>query len=258
MQLDGKVAIITGASSGIGAAAARLFAREGASLVLSARRADILDALVDAIGAEGGSAVAVPGDVGEENHAAALVDIALARFGGLDIGFNNAGIIGAMAEAPALTGEDWQRTLRTNLTGAFFGAKHQIPAMRLRGSGSVLFTSSFVGHTIGFPGMAAYGASKAGLIGLTQCLAAEHGADGIRVNALLPGGTRTPMAGDFSDDSATADTDAADAIAGLHALKRMADPEEIARAALFLASDAASFVTGSAMLVDGGNSIFKG
>ena len=252
MQLEGKTAIITGASSGIGEASARLFAREGARLVLSARRKDRLEDLAASIRRAGGEALAVPGDVQHEEHAAALVETALSRFGGLDIGFNNAGVVGAMSEVTAMTDADWQTTLQTNLTSAFHGARHQIPAMRERGRGSILFTSSFVGYTIGFPEMAAYGASKAGLIGLTQCLAVELGADGIRVNALLPGGTRTPMAGDFAHDPG-----AAERIARLHALRRMAGPEEIARAALFLASDSASFVTGTAMLVDGGNSICK-
>lgn len=252
MQLQGKVAIITGASSGIGAASAKLFAQEGARLVLGARRRDRLDGIVAAVGEMGGEAVALPGDVQEERYAAALVETALSRFGGLDIGFNNAGVIGAMSDAPSTAAEDWERTLRTNLTGAFYCAKYQIPAMYDRGAGSILFTSSFVGHTVGFPGMSAYAASKAGLIGMTRCLAVEHGPGGIRINALLPGGTRTPMAGDFSHDSK-----AAERIAQLHAVKRMADPEEIAQAALFLASDAASFVTGSAMLVDGGNSVSK-
>ena len=252
MQLQGKVAIVTGASSGIGEASAQLFASEGARLVLSGRRKARLDEVVANIREAGGEAVAVAGDVQDETHAAALVDVAVTHFGGLDIGFNNAGVVGAMKEATAMTNADWQATLQTNLTGAFNGARHQIPAMRERGAGSILFTSSFVGYTIGFPGMAAYGASKAGLIGLTQCLAVELGAIGIRVNALLPGGTRTSMAGDFATDPA-----AADRIARLHALERMAEPAEIARAALFLASDGASFVTGTAMLVDGGNSISK-
>lgn len=252
MQLHGKVAIITGASSGIGEASAKLFAQEGARLVLGGRRKDRLDEIVAEIAEEGGEAVAVSGDVQEERYAATLVEVAVSDFGGLDIGFNNAGAIGAMSDLPSMAAEDWRRTLQTNLTSAFYCAKHQIPAMQDRGAGSIVFTSSFVGHTIGFPGMAAYAASKAGLIGMAQCLAVEHGADRIRVNALLPGGTKTPMAGDFSNDP-----EASESIARLHALKRMAEPEEIARAALFLASDAASFVTGSAMLVDGGNSIAK-
>ncbi len=252
MQLDGKTAIITGASSGIGEASARLFASEGARLVLSARRSDRLEDLAAGIRRAGGEALAVAGDVQHEEHAAELVAAAVSHFGGLDIGFNNAGVIGAMSDVTAMSSADWQTTLQTNLTSAFHGAKHQASAMLERGGGSILFTSSFVGHTIGFPGMAAYGASKAGLIGLSQCLAVELGASAIRVNAILPGGTRTPMAGDFAHDPA-----AAERIARLHALRRMAAPEEIARAALFLASDNASFVTGAAMLVDGGNSIHK-
>ena len=148
-----------------------------------------------------------------------------------------------------MTAETWDRVIKTNLTSAFFAAKHQIPELIKTGNGSIAFTSSFVGHTIGLPGMGAYAAAKAGLIGLTQVLAAEHGASGLRVNALLPGGTLTPMAG---DDPSTLET-----IRNLHALKRMATAEEIARAALFLVSDASSFVTGSALIADGGNSITK-
>jgi len=252
MQLQNKVAIITGASSGIGAAAATLFAQEGAKLVLGARRKAKLDDLVSAISENGGEAVALTGDVRDESYAAELVDAACTIFGGLDVGFNNAGIIGAMADVSSMTDRHWQNVLQTNLTSAFYGAKHQISAMHDRAGGSIILTSSFVGHTTGFPGMAAYGASKAGLIGMAQCLAVEHGPAGIRVNALLPGGTKTPMAGDFSNDPS-----AAEGIAQLHALKRMAEPEEIAKAALFLASDASSFVTGSAMLADGGNSVTK-
>ncbi len=252
MRLDGKVAIITGASSGIGAASAKAFAKAGAAVILSARSKERLATVLAEIEAEGNRAVAVRGDVRDEDVAARLVDTALSAFGRLDIGFNNAGALGAMGDAATLPSQDWRDTLDTNLTSAFFGAKHQLPPMIEAGAGTLIFTSSFVGHSIGFPGMAAYGASKAGLIGLTQCLAAEVGAKGIRVNALLPGGTKTPMAGDFSDDPSMEET-----IAGFHALKRMAEPDEIAQAALFLASDAASFMTGAAMVVDGGNSILK-
>ena len=250
MDLRGKTAIITGASSGIGDAAARLFAEAGARVVVGARRQDRLDDLVRDIESAGGSAVAVAGDVRDESFAADLVDTARRHFDRLDIAFNNAGTLGTPGPVIDLSAEDWSQTIAVNLTGAFYGAKHQLAAMTE--GGSLIFCSSFVGHTIGFPGMAAYGASKAGLIGMVQCLAAEVGPAGIRVNALLPGGTRTPMVGDFA-----ADPSAADMIAGFHALKRMAEPGEIARAALFLASDAASFITGSAMLVDGGNSITK-
>ncbi|KAJ54427.1 short-chain dehydrogenase [Actibacterium mucosum KCTC 23349] len=242
-MLHDKTLIITGASSGIGASAARLCAAQGAKLVLVARRADPLQALA----AELPHAAFLVGDVAQPETAKGAVDLALDTFGGLHGAFNNAGTLGEMGPVPDMTAEAWDNAMQVNLTSAFLSAKYQIPAMT--DGGSLVFTSSFVGHTIGLPGMAAYAASKAGLIGLTQVLAAEHGAAGIRVNALLPGGTLTPMAGD----------DAAfhEAVAGMHALKRMAQPEEIAQAAAFLLSDAASFVTGTAMLADGGNSIFK-
>lgn len=251
MSLSGKTAIITGASSGIGAAAARLFAREGANVVLSGRRSDVLLEMVAEITFEGGLAASLAGDVYEEAYAGALVELAQRKFGGLDIAFNNAGTLGQMSDVPSMTLENWNAVMQTNLTSGFVGAKFQIPAILARG-GSIIFTSSFVGHTGGVPGMSAYAASKAGLIGLTQCLAVEYGARGLRVNALLPGGTRTPMADDFGSDPKTIE-----AVNAIHALGRHAAPEEIAKAALFLASDASSFVTGSAMLVEGGNSIRK-
>ncbi|MGO4711577.1 SDR family oxidoreductase [Bradyrhizobium sp. 2TAF24] len=250
--LTDKVAIVTGASSGIGRAAALLFAREGAAVVASGRRAIELDGLVAEITAAGGRALAVPGDVKDEAHAVALVAAAQSRFGGLDIAFNNAGATGHAAPVPELSVETWRDTLDTNLTSAFLGARHQIPAMLARGGGALIFTSTFVGHTVGFPGMGAYAASKAGVIGLTKVIAAEFGAQGIRANALLPGGTDTPMGRSVSN---TPEMRAF--VEGLHALKRLAAPEEIARAALYLASDASSFMTGTALLVDGGVSISR-
>lgn len=253
-RLTGKIAIVTGASSGIGHATARLFAGEGANVIVSARRQDELDALVETIARDGGTAVAVSGDVRDERLAQRLVDTALERFGGLDIAFNNAGIVGAMGPLPDMALSDWHETLDTNLTSAFLGAKYQIPALLQRGGGSLLFTSSFVGHTVGMPGMAAYGASKAGILGLVKCLATELGPNGIRANALLPGGTDTPASITNAPD---AGPEVLAFVENLHALKRMATPEEIARAALYLASDDASFVTGTAMLVDGGVSISR-
>ncbi len=249
MELKDKTIIITGASSGIGAAAALLFARSGANVVLGARRKDRLDQITGQITQSAGYAVSLPGDVADETYNKALVDLAESSFGQLDGAFNNAGMTGDMGPIPDMESDTWQRVLAVNLNSGFFAAKHQIPALRKAGGGSIVFTSSFVGHTVGLPGMGAYAAAKAGLIGLTQVLAAEHGPENIRVNALLPGGTKTEMAGD--------DADFHDFVSGLHALKRMADPGEIARASQFLLSDAASFVTGSAMFADGGNSINK-
>jgi NAD(P)-dependent dehydrogenase (short-subunit alcohol dehydrogenase family) len=251
-QLSGKVAIVSGASSGIGYEAAKLFAREGAKIVVTARRKAELDSLVAEIERGDGEAVAVVGDVRDEQVARALVETAVSRFGGLDIAFNNAGSTGELASVPDIPVEAWREILDTNLTSAFLSARHQIPAMVARGGGSLIFTSTFVGYTVGFPGMGAYAASKAGLIGLTQVIAAEFGPKGIRANALLPGGTDTPMG------RAVANTPEILAfVEGLHALKRQALPEEIARSALYLASDASSFTTGSALLVDGGVSITR-
>jgi NAD(P)-dependent dehydrogenase (short-subunit alcohol dehydrogenase family) len=247
-SLVNKVAIITGASSGIGRATARLFAEQGAKVVVAARRRGELDALVAEIEAAGGSAAPLAGDVTDEAHQKALVELAVDKFGGLDIAFNNAATVGAMGPVSDLQLPDWTETLDTNLTSAFLGAKYQIPAMVERGGGSLIFTSTFVGHTVGMPGMTAYGASKAGLIGLVQILAAEYGAKGVRVNALLPGGTDTPSATFKTPDQRSF-------VEGLHALKRVATPEEIAHSALYLASDASSFTTGAALLADGGVSI---
>lgn len=252
--LTGKVAIITGASSGIGRATALLFAREGAKLVVTARRQSELDGLAVEIEGAGGEAVAVAGDVKDESLAKALVDTAIDRFGGLDIAFNNAGSIGEMGSVSEMSLAGWRDTLDTNLTSGFLGTKYQVPAMIERGGGSIVFSSSFVGHTVGLPGMAAYAASKAGLVGLTQVLAAELGAKGIRVNAILPGGTDTPS-NPVNLPGATPETRSF--LEGLHALKRLASPDEIARSVLYLASDASSFVTGAAILVDGGVSIIR-
>ncbi len=252
-QLTGKVAIVTGASSGIGRATAKLFAAEGAKVVVTARRQAELDGLLAEIEETGGEAVALAGDVKEESLAEALVGTAVERFGGLDIAFNNAGTLGAMGPLPEVSLNGWRDTLDTNLTSAFLGAKYQVPALINRGGGALIFTSSFVGHTAGFPGMAAYAASKAGLIGLAKNLAAEHGPQGLRVNAILPGGTDTAM--NLANDPEAGGPEVQAFIEGLHALKRMAAPQEIAQAVLYLASDAASFITGTAMLVDGGVSI---
>jgi NAD(P)-dependent dehydrogenase (short-subunit alcohol dehydrogenase family) len=246
--LEGKVAIITGASSGIGRAAARLFAKEGASVVINARRAELLDQLVTEIRALGGSAVAIAGDVVDERTHQRCVEAARKEFGALDVAFNNAGLVGAMKPLAQISPVEWGAVIATNLTAAFLGARAQIPAMLACGGGSLIFTGSFVGNSVGLPGMAAYAAAKAGLAGLVKGLTADYGALRIRANALLPGGTATEMAGDAAQREWAA---------GLHAMKRIAEPDEIARAALFLASEMASFVAGSALWADGGNAAVK-
>lgn len=248
--LDGKVALVTGASSGIGRATAKLFANEGARVVVTARRQAELDTLVAEIMADGGEATALAGDIREEAFAQALVHCAQDRYGGLDIAFNNAGTLGEMGPTPQVSLAGWRDTIDTNLTAAFLGAKHQTPALVARGGGTLIFTSSFVGHAAGFPGVAAYAASKAGLIGLTQALAVEFGAQGVRVNAILPGATDTPAYRAWASTPETVEF-----ITGLYALKRVASADEIARSVLYLASDASTFTTGSAFVVDGGVSV---
>ncbi|GAU85390.1 3-oxoacyl-acyl-carrier protein reductase [Bosea sp. BIWAKO-01] len=189
------------------------------------------------------------GDVRDGDYASALVALALKEFGHLDGAFNNAGIVGDMVPVAEMGMANWNDVIAVNLTSAFLAAKAQIPVMKESGHGSIVFTSSFVGFSNGgLPGMAAYAASKAGMIGLMQSLASEHAADGIRVNALLPGGTITPSGGEGQPA-------VLDFVANLHPMKRMARSEEIAQAALFLLSDRSSFVTGSPMLVDGGISV---
>jgi NAD(P)-dependent dehydrogenase (short-subunit alcohol dehydrogenase family) len=251
-RLSGKVAIVTGASSGIGRATARLFAKEGASVVAGARREAELAELVREIKSGGGEALTLAGDVQSEQYAQDLVAAALKSYGRLDVAFNNAGTIGPAGPTTGIAEKDWTSALAVNLTSAFLGAKHQIPAMLRQGGGSIIFTSTFVGHTAAFPGVAAYAASKSGLIGLTQALAAEYGPQGVRVNAVLPGAIDTPM---YHAVNSTAEQQVW--LTNLHALKRVGKPEEVARSVLYLASDDAAFVTGTAHLIDGGLSITR-
>jgi NAD(P)-dependent dehydrogenase (short-subunit alcohol dehydrogenase family) len=248
-SLHGKVAIITGASSGIGRATARLFAREGACVVLNARGAEALETVAEEIRQAGGQAAVVPGDVTLAETHARLAETALEQFGRLDIAINNAGTVGQIAPLAELDPNSWHAVLSGNLTSAFLAARAQIPALLASGGGgAIVFVSSFVGTSVGLPGMAAYGAAKAGLMGLVKGITADYAAAGVRANALLPGGTDTAMAGDQAQK---------DWAASLHALKRIADPDEIAAAALFLAGPMGSFVAGSALYADGGNSAVK-
>jgi NAD(P)-dependent dehydrogenase (short-subunit alcohol dehydrogenase family) len=249
LSLAGKVALVTGASSGIGRAVALRLAAEGAALVLTARRGDLLEQVAAEIRSAGGRACVAAGDVALPDTHRLAVRSAQREFGGLDIAVNNAGTIGPFKPLAEVALDEWEHTLRVNLTAAFLGARHQIPAMLERGGGGALvFVSSFVWTSVGLPGMAAYGTSKAALMGLVKGITADYAAQGIRANALLPGGVDTEMAGNQEQK---------DWAAGLHAMKRIARADEIASAALFLASPMASFVTGSALYADGGNSAVK-
>ncbi len=246
--LENKVAIITGASSGIGRATAKLFAAQGAAVVINARGAAALEEVAAEIRQAGGRVHTVAGDAGVAETHDRLTDAAESVFGGLDIAVNNAGAVGVMKPLAEISPEEWEHVFNVNLTSAFLGARCQIPPMLTRGGGSIVFTSSFVGTSVGIPGMTAYGAAKAALMGLVKGVTADYAVRGIRANALLPGGVDTPAAGDAAQKEWAA---------GLHAMKRIAEPEEIAQAALFLASPMASFVAGSALFADGGNAAVK-
>lgn len=250
LTLNNKNCLVTGASSGIGRATAKLFASQGANVYVTARRENELALLADEIQLLGSKIRVIVGDITDEEHHVSMMKIISENVGAIDVAFNNAGTLGSIGDITQMSLEDWNSSLNTNLTAAFLSAKHQLPMMRR--NSSIIFTSSFVGPNIGMPGMAAYAAAKAGLTGFVKSLASEYGPDGIRVNALLPGGTQTAMADAFAPDE-----EAKNFVKNLHALKRTATPKEIAEAALFLASDASSFVTGTSMLVDGGVSITK-
>jgi A-factor type gamma-butyrolactone 1'-reductase (1S-forming) len=247
MLLTDKVALITGASTGIGAASARLFAREGARVVLSARSDDKLVELVHEIRAAGGQAVHVVADVARDEDCQAVVTAAVEQFGRLDVAFNNAGI-GPEAK-PLADGspEVWAATLATNLTGVAQCMRHEIRAMRTGGGGSIVnnaSTAAFFGTAFS----AAYSASKHGLVGLSKTAASEYGPAGIRVNVINPGVTETPQVGPWLDSI----PGERERVAGWNALRRLARPEEVAEAAAWLLSDRASFVTGAELAVDGG------
>ncbi len=247
--LQGKVAIVTGAASGIGRATARLFAREGAAVV-AFDRDEAVDETVAAIRHDGGTAEAVRGDAGDERQVAELVQRAVDAFGGLDIFYANAGITGGVMggyfDADAAV---WAETLRVNLIGPFLAVKYAAPAIEKRGGGAILATASVAGLRSG-AGPAQYSASKAGVINLVQTAAQQLAGTGVRVNAICPGLIETGMT-KFAYDQARA-AGHEDKIGQLNPTLRGGEPEEIAAAALFLVSDAASYVNGHAMVVDGG------
>ena len=248
-RLAGKVAIITGAASGIGEASAHLFAAEGARLVLADVDAAALERVARGIEPAGGTALAVRTDVADDAQVAAMVATALERYGRLDVLFANAGVSGpGTVDEIALA--DLDRVLGVNLRGSFLCARHAVPALARSGGGSIVFTASELA-LVGSPGSAAYCASKAALIGLARAMALDHAPQGIRVNCVCPGATDTPMLRRSMAREPDPAADEADTIRRLP-LGRLGRPEEIARAALFLAGDDASFVTGTALVADGG------
>ena len=246
-SLEGKVAIVTGGSSGIGRAAARLFVRDGAKVVVADINIEGGEETVQMIAKEGGEALFVKTDVSKAAEVEAMVNKTVESFGQLDCAFNNAGISGEPASIVDCTEEDWERVINTDLRGVWLCMKYEIPEMLKRDAGAIVNTTSQLGQ-VGYPNLCAYTASKHGIIGLTQVAALEYAEYGLRVNAVIPGNTRTPMLA-----RALAMDPAFEAMfVGQEPIGRLADPEEIAEAVVWLCSDAASFVTGSAMAVDGG------
>ena len=247
-QLDGKVALITGAAAGIGRETALLFAREGARVVC----VDLDDAggreTASRITAEGGEAVFVRADVSRDADCRAMVAEAERRFGRLDVLFNNAGIMDPADDDAVATDEAvWDRTMAVNAKGVFLGCKYGIPALRRAGGGSIVNTASFVAVLGAATPQLAYTASKGAVLALSRELAVVHARENIRVNALCPGPLRTELLMNFLD------TEEKRARRLVHVpLGRFGEAREIAQAALYLASDASSFVTGSTFLVDGG------
>jgi len=247
-RLDGKVALITGAASGMGKVAAKLFASEGARVVVADVTDDAGQATSEEIEADGGQAAYVHADVSNPGEADAMVRMAVDRFGGLHILYNNAGIFPADDGSVTDTPDDtWDRVMAINLKGVFLGCKYGIPAMLRSGGGSIINVASFVALMGAATPQIAYTASKGGVLSMTREIAVEFARQGIRANALCPGPIETPLLKELMSDPARRERRLVHIPIG-----RLGQAEEVVNAALFLASDESSLITGSTFVVDGG------
>jgi NAD(P)-dependent dehydrogenase (short-subunit alcohol dehydrogenase family) len=245
--LDGKVAVVTGGAAGIGRASAHIFAREGASVVVADVDEDGGRDTVAMIEEGGGQASFFRADVSVRVEVVAMVDHAVETYGGLDCAHNNAGIAAPMAPLADYPDDGWDRTMAVMLTGVYYCMKAEIPPMLERGGGAIVNTASGVG-LVGYPNQAAYTASKHGVIGLTKVAALDYGARGVRVNAVCPGTAQTPMV----DRALRHDPSIGAHLKSLHPIGRIGEASEVAEAAVWLCTPAASFVLGVALPVDGG------
>jgi NAD(P)-dependent dehydrogenase (short-subunit alcohol dehydrogenase family) len=245
MRLQDKVAVITGGGSGIGRATAELFAQQGASVIVADYQAETAQAVADQIERDGGRAKAVTVDVAQPEQVEAMIQTALLTFGGIDILFNAAGIL-AFGTVLETDYEVWQRVMQVNLTGVYLCSRAALPSLIARGGGSIINVSSSTGAHDAAANTAAYVTSKGGVTLLTRAMAIDHAKDHIRVNAIAPGPTDTPMLRQNLTPAAI------QAFAETFPMKRLGQPSELANAVLFLASDEAAFVTGAILAVDGG------
>ena len=245
-QFEGKVALVTGGNSGIGRATAIKFAESGAKVVIAARRVAEGEETVDIIREAGGDAIFVKTDVSRAADVEAMVARTVEAYGRLDCAFNNAGMTGAGGPPHEHPEDLWDEVMSVNLKGVWLCMKYEVPEMLRRGGGAIVNDSSLAG-LIATPGQAAYVASKHGVIGLTKSAALAYARDGIRVNAVCPSWISTPMIGGLLQDP-----DRKARLIAAHPVGRLGTPEEVAEAVLWLCSDAASFVTGHSMVVDGG------
>ncbi|MHB1138036.1 MAG: SDR family oxidoreductase [Microthrixaceae bacterium] len=249
-SFGGAAVIVTGAAGGIGRSTALLFAAAGANVVVADIDLGGAEATVDLVRQAGGTALAVQVDVADGGSVADMVGRTVDAYGRLDVAHNNAGVMGANLPIDEMPDDVWRRGIDIMLSGVFYCMKHEIPAMLASGGGAIVNTSSGAG-LIGVPGHANYVAAKHGVIGLTKAAALENITRGIRINAIAPGTARSRMVDEWLEGSEEAEAQ----VAALHPIGRIAEPDEIARAVLWLASDAASFVVGTTLAVDGGYTI---